>query len=236
MCTVSIVPHHMGVRVLCNRDELRTRPAARPPTLCRTGERIAAFPVDPAGGGTWIGVNDAGLVVALLNRNGATAGTRRTSRGLIVRALLKRATLVEVRHASLELDPAEFDPFEVVALRGSDLSLIASDGRSLRIADAPLTTAMLFTSSSLGDSLVDAPRRRLFARTVLASDTAPLHAQANFHRHQWRARPEISVQMSRRDAATVSRTVIDVRPRGYGVIYEPLDNTGSGRREWCFFH
>jgi hypothetical protein len=34
--------------------------------------------------------------------------------------------------------------------------------------------------------------------------------QRVFHRHAWPARPEISVLMSRPDAATVSRTVLDV--------------------------
>jgi hypothetical protein len=67
MCTVSVVPHVGGIRLLCNRDERRTRPAALPPAIHLVRGTTALFPVDPEGGGTWIGVNDAGLAVTLLN-------------------------------------------------------------------------------------------------------------------------------------------------------------------------
>ena len=53
---------------MCNRDERRDRRAATPPAVHRLQHRTAIYPVDPVGGGTWIGVNDAGLAAALLNR------------------------------------------------------------------------------------------------------------------------------------------------------------------------
>ena len=80
----------------------------------------------------------------------------------------------------------------------------------------------MFTSSSLGDAVVAAPRRRLFEQLVLADDDW-LRGQFRFHRHQWTRRPEISVQMAREDAATVSRTTIHVTTRAIDVDYEALD-------------
>jgi len=79
----------------------------------------------------------------------------------------------------------------------------------------------MFTSSSLGDVLVEPPRRELLERLVLAAGDW-LHGQARFHRHRWTSRPEISVNMAREDAATVSRTTIDVTSSTIDLAYESL--------------
>jgi hypothetical protein len=213
MCTVTVVPHAGGVRLLCNRDERRSRPAAWPPRAHDLGGIRATFPVDPQGAGTWIGCNSAGLAVALLNADVSTDvvnGDARQSRGLIVRQLLWSASIVEAGDALEHIDPRGFAPFQLVVVRGRSISTVASDGLSLtrrhmRVVDAPL----LFTSSSLGDSLVAPPRRRLFERVVVRGDGGWLAGQTRFD-HQWPDRPAISVRMERADALTVSRTVVDV--------------------------
>ncbi|MHB1157665.1 MAG: NRDE family protein [Phycisphaerales bacterium] len=74
MCTVTIVPGDgtgggKSFRIVMNRDELRTRPIARPPRLRRCGSHQAIMPIDTDSGGTWIAVNDAGLAAMLLNVN-----------------------------------------------------------------------------------------------------------------------------------------------------------------------
>jgi hypothetical protein len=84
-----------------------------------------------------------------------------------------------------------------------------------------LVQPVMFTSSSLGDAMVETARRLLFEQLVLDGDDW-LQGQFQFHRHQWSRRPEISVQMSRGDAATVSRTTIDVTSRNIDVQYESL--------------
>jgi len=79
----------------------------------------------------------------------------------------------------------------------------------------------MFTSSSLGDALVEPPRTRLFEQLVLADDDW-LRGQIRFHRHRWVRRPEISIDMAREDATTVSRTTIDVTSTTIELEYEPL--------------
>ena len=84
MCTVTIITvdsaaqcapdsgsaaRGKGIRLACNRDELRTRPAALPPIIRTFGNRKAIMPVDPISNGTWIAVNDAGIAATLLNVN-----------------------------------------------------------------------------------------------------------------------------------------------------------------------
>jgi hypothetical protein len=68
MCTLSWWINDSGRGVFFNRDELHTRSHGLPPR-CVTGPsgQQILMPLDPDAGGTWIGVNDAGLIVAVLN-------------------------------------------------------------------------------------------------------------------------------------------------------------------------
>jgi hypothetical protein len=74
VCTLSVVPIGDRVRLAFNRDEKRTRAPGLPPRAARIGHRTAILPTDPASGGTWLAVNDAGLALAVLNVNPATGG------------------------------------------------------------------------------------------------------------------------------------------------------------------
>jgi hypothetical protein len=223
MCTVSIVPAADGCRVVCNRDERLTRPAARPPRAWPTEVSWATYPQDPVSGGTWIGVNDDGLVVALLNRT-ATRGEPRLpsdSRGSIVPALLSCVSIAQAMNAYDALDVRRFEPFQIVMAQRSKVAVMSGDPACSRAEIFPLVKPVMFTSSSLGDAVVARPRRRLFEQLVLADDDW-LRGQFRFHRHQWTRRPEISVHMAREDASTVSRTTITVTSRTMELDYEPL--------------
>ena len=242
MCTVTVVPHDRGVRLVCNRDEQRTRSVALPPQIYDLGGRLAVFPLDPQGGGTWIGVNDAGIVISLLNLKGATPATRnRTqgSRGLIVRNLLHCASLPHAIALAENLDPRAFEAFRVVIVHDGRVAVGTSDGiASIRCTEQRLDRPLLFTSSSLGDAVVGPPRERLFERMVVRNSTGWLGGQTRYHQHQWPHRPEISVRMERRDALTVSRTTLDVTNGNRQVLYEaPLDGAAPERvRECCSLH
>jgi uncharacterized protein with NRDE domain len=242
MCTVTVVPRETGIRVMSNRDERRTRPAAIPPRVHELGGRLAAFPVDPQGGGSWIGVNDADIAVALLNVHSAprhcTEGPQR-SRGLIVRELLGCGSMAHVVEAIASLEVEAFETFRLVIVHRSTVAVATHDGaRTMTCRQISLDTPLLFTSSSLGDARVEAPRQRLFERMVVQGRAGWLDGQAQFHRHQWRSRPEISVRMEREDALTVSRTVVDVTRAGRGVLYEaPVRERASREGQtWCSLH
>lgn len=70
MCTLAV---YLGafpewpLVVAANRDEFLARPAT-PPTLIRSEPPCAVGGRDLVAGGTWLGVNQAGLVAGLLNR------------------------------------------------------------------------------------------------------------------------------------------------------------------------
>jgi uncharacterized protein with NRDE domain len=74
------------VVVGANREEFYRR-AGDPPRLLDGPRRVLAG-VDPAAGGTWLGVNDKGVVVAVTNRPKSEPPPRPRSRGLLARDLL----------------------------------------------------------------------------------------------------------------------------------------------------
>lgn len=225
MCTVSIVPVAGGLRVMCNRDELRSRPPASAPLVYRGATTTSIWPVDPISHGTWIGVNDAGLVLVLLNRKGGPAcvpGSARESRGTIIPSLLDKSTVESAVDAAVRFTPSRFAPHTLVALqqrRGVSIT-IAGSRPMVRFHD--LSRPHLFTSSSLGDDLAVLWRGPLFVKLVEQSVNVS-GGQAAFHYHRWSALPEISVRMARADATTVSVTTVDVRSDRTQMHYDALE-------------
>jgi len=224
MCTVTIVPFENGFRLCCNRDERRERPAATSPTVQTVEGRRAIYPVDPISQGTWVAVNDVGLTLALLNRTTGAINSinsinstvplaewPRLSRGGIIPTLLTSASADEALARCEKLDAARFDQFRVLIVQNMTAIVVTSDGRTLTHEAVSLDRPVMWTSSSLGDAVVEGPRTELFERLFAQDRRGWLRAQRRFHDHQWRERPEISVMMERGDARTMSQTAIDVR-------------------------
>lgn len=220
MCTVSVfrLPGD-SLRLACNRDEQMTRAAAWPPVVRRLGQQRAAMPVDPVSNGTWVAANDAGVVMALLNHNPADAVPAppgAVSRGTIIPSLLSGEAIES-------LVPESYGPFRLLVLDKWSLEELLSDGRELRfraceIGEKPL----LFTSSGLGDHVVERPRRELFER-MLAERGIHARTQDAFHEHQWPKRPHLSVRMRRRGARTVSSTVVEVGSDEISMAYRAFE-------------
>jgi hypothetical protein len=246
MCTVTLIPlpcsgeERAGVpiRMVCNRDEQRTRPAALPPVVRPNGDRVAVYPVDPVGDGTWAAINDAGLLFALLNWNPIprseeeierliaqmrwepSSSAVRPSRGRIIPQLLRCGTLEEVLADAVKYLPHNgYAPFRLVVAGSEELVEIHCADADVQIGPRMrLTEPLLFCSSGLGDAVVDAPRRELFNETV-APAADRIAVQDAFHRSQWTGREDVSVCMSRRLARTVSMTVMTRRAAAVELSY-----------------
>lgn len=240
MCTLSIIPLdplESAIRLVCNRDELRTRAEALAPRIKKFAGRRALMPIDPASGGTWIAVNDAGIIFTLLNRNAAgtlslNAGmpAPATSRGRIIPALLHCESVSEATEAAVQIRPLDSQPFRLVILDTDSFAEVVSDGRMLRTYRRPFDgVPLLFTSSGLGDDLVEKPRRALFDQMIRSAKPTP-QAQDAFHHHFWADARHLSVCMSREEARTVSRTTIELIPGVARMRYEPVrDDAGAVR-------
>lgn len=241
MCTVSLLPRaaltqsgalcESVLRVVCSRDEQRARPAAIRPALQVIGDRQVVMPIDPVGGGTWIAVNDRGLVFALLNQyapaspklsaDGPTLASAQApveSRGRIIPGLAASASVTEALTLAQALDPARYNAFRLlVADRDQLLECWPEGGRVLHRRSL-LHGPVLRTSSAVGDAIVAGPRGALF-RHIMSSGRDPRAAQDAFHRHQWPGLEHISVRMERPDATTVSVTVVEIGREVASMIY-----------------
>jgi hypothetical protein len=233
MCTVTAVPRarlaadrspdRLLLRVACNRDELLTRQPALPPTLWAAGPRRAVMPIDPESGGTWIAANDAGLVFVLLNSNhGFPARAGDLSRGVIIPTLVGCATTSRAVAQAQRLQAWRFAPFRLLIIDRYEVVDCWPDGRRIRHRRAYLQSAILRTSSGLGDALVTGPRRTLFQRVFDNAHDVRL-AQDSFHRHHWPGREAISVNMRRDDARTVSQTIVEVRDGSVALSYRAVE-------------
>lgn len=244
MCTVTVIPlvgstgephaPRLGFRLVINRDELRTRPiASRPSLLTLANGRAGAWPVDPAGGGTWVGVGAHGLAMATMNVNPTPKPAMPPVRELISRGTLipmmidaESARSAIARLASV--DTGRMPPFRVVAVDGRDVIEASWDRSELRVSMRPLQ-ACCFVSSGLGDVRA-LPRLGLFDALV-GERGVSVQTQDSFHRHQWADRPEISVRMARSDARTVSTTSVRVygESGSGGVVMDYRDDDGDVR-------
>jgi hypothetical protein len=153
--------------------------------------------------------------------------------------LLRCTSAHQAMTTAAALDAELFDAFRAVVVQKGDLVVATSTGEgSVTSTWQRFETPVMFTSSSLGDAVVDPHRRHLFEQMVLQSPFDWLEGQTRFHDHQWEHQPEISVRMERRDALTVSRTQVDVTNRTRQLLYEAPVNVhqSPGVRQWCSLH
>jgi hypothetical protein len=170
------------------------------------------MPIDPASNGTWVGVNENGLALTLLNYNPAEPPTDRDlSRGGVIPQLLHASTVDEVFALAAQIEANRMMPFRLVACDGRSLMLWRSTEPIEQAEVGPWSREpMMWTSSGLGDHVVEGPRRELFEGWFGDDAEAYLDRQDAFHRHRWDDREHLSVSMHRDDARTVSYTLVDI--------------------------
>jgi uncharacterized protein with NRDE domain len=127
VCTLIVawlVFEEAPICVAANRDEASDRPST-PPAIREGNPRILA-PRDERAGGTWLGYNDEGLLVAVTNRWVAGEGDR--SRGLLVDdALEASSAAAALEHVETELTARDYAPFHLLLADGEDCLLVEND-------------------------------------------------------------------------------------------------------------
>jgi hypothetical protein len=225
MCTVSWLARAGGYELFCNRDERRARKAALLPSVGVThGVRFVA-PTDGEAGGTWIGVNEHGLTLCLLNRYAAgevPGACDFQSRGLLLPDLLSRRDPIEVTAAVARAWLRQFQPFTLLALApGPAASVVSWTGRRLLVAEDDCDSLMPLTSSSFAGAEATRVRRELFrSMTAGPAEPAPeLHER--YHRSHSPGPGPLSVCMHRLEASTVSFSRVRVNTHSAEFFYQP---------------
>jgi uncharacterized protein with NRDE domain len=225
MCTLTWLHHGDGFEIFFNRDEKRERAAELPPeSFERDGVRFLA-PRDGQDHGTWIGANDRGLAVALLNRYVPDAGPPRAefrSRGLLLLDLLTSHHRGEVGERLAETELERYKPFSLFAADPAGRArLFEWTGWHFEETEDP-DALMPLASSSFDQALARVHRRRLYADLVVRSG-APLGEEAllAFHHSHDGGPGPFSVCMHRPDAETRSFTRIRVGREGVVLRWRP---------------
>ncbi len=222
MCTVSWLKNEEGYVALFNRDERHTRMPAQAPTFFDIDGTTICAPRDGDFGGTWVGLNEFGISVGLLNRyedEVTESPSNFVTRGEIVLELLAGRTLDEVRQRFQKLNPAQFRPFTIFALAtGHPVFKADWNGRSLKINPFADDAAPL-VSSSFDTTRARASRQAAYR--ALTHGGVSLDALLRFHSSHLPASGPYSTCMHRADAQTVSFTMIMVGPDGGALRYTP---------------
>ncbi|MEM9419042.1 MAG: NRDE family protein [Planctomycetota bacterium] len=230
MCTATLITLDSSppsLRLVTNRDELHTRPQADPPEVRVFGDYRALLPIDPQSDGTWIAVNEAGLVITLLNLNPRLTPPPRPglqSRGGVVPSLMGCSTVMQAIEIAKDLPTDTMMPFRLLLADRDRLATVRADGESVSVEILPLSaTPVMLTSSGLGDHIVEGPRRKLFE----SDPPLDTESQDAFHRHSWPDRKHVSVAMCRDDARTISRTVVEIDSERVHMHYTAISMNGE---------
>jgi hypothetical protein len=209
MCTLTWQVAAGRAVVLFNRDEAWSRSAEGPVGPGESGGVRLLAPRDGERGGTWAGVNEYGLVLALLNDYRTTwrpAAAPPISRGWVVHAGLASTHLADVERNLRELPLTCIPAFRLFALLPFEGGQVWHwDGHSLQTSSAKLPSGLL-TSSSFRSEEIEAAR--LAAWEQLASRHVP-EVHLGFHQRHDPDHPEASVLMRRADAGT--RSLLELR-------------------------
>jgi len=123
MCTVVLLrrPGHDWPLILgANRDEMASRPWKAPARHWPDRAEVVAG-LDVEAGGSWLGLNDAGVVAAMLNRHGTLGRAKGfRSRGELVLEALDHADAVQAARALKQLNPAAYRPFNMIVADNRD--------------------------------------------------------------------------------------------------------------------
>jgi len=159
VCTITLALwtfEDAPVLLAANRDEQFGRPAEQPRQ--RDWEATVVAPKDSEAGGTWLGYNEHGVLVAVTNRwtDRTLAGER--SRGLLVRdALACESAERAVRLVERELDERSYEGFNLLVADETAALLVEYDG-TRRVQT--LTPGVHVVVNVGADGVYDVPERR----------------------------------------------------------------------------
>jgi uncharacterized protein with NRDE domain len=146
MCFVAVLFRAVGdapVVVAANREEAYARGGTPPQLLDDPPALVAGF--DPRAGGTWLGVNRHGVLVAVTNRPRAHPPPGPRSRGLLVRDLLAApSAAAAVARAERELSADRYAGCNVLCL-DADHAAVAHAGERVEVCGLPPGVHVLTT-------------------------------------------------------------------------------------------
>ncbi len=151
VCTLAIYFRSFAdypVVIAANRDEFRALQALAPTVLSEVPKVVGGK--DLKAGGTWLGINQFGMVAGLLNRRSDKADPAARSRGLLCLDALRCATVAEAAGLVRSYRSSDYNPFNLLLASRTD-AIVAYD-RAGTIDIEPLAPGFhLLTNLDLDD-------------------------------------------------------------------------------------
>jgi hypothetical protein len=221
-----------------NRDERITRGAGEPPELHEFRGTQAIYPSDGEGG-TWLGVNEYGIVLALLNWNNviSTSKTDRKtrSRGKVIPALIGSRCVTELRKAFQVSILEGMPPFRLVGIFPSEKQL-----QEWRWDSSQLESQLLqwesrhWFSSGLSDRQAEIVRGAATREAHSEPDAGSVAWLRRLHASHAGGPGPFSVCVHREDVKTLSYTEVILTPTTVAIehyVGSPCSMRASRRAE-----
>jgi uncharacterized protein with NRDE domain len=215
MCTVVILrrpEHDWPLLIAANRDEMLERPWLPPARHWPDRPDVVAG-IDTLSSGSWLGVNDHGVAVAVLNRVGSLGPVaNKRSRGELVLEALDHADARDAAGALSDIDPDAYRTFNLVIADNRDAYWLAGRTGADRVTIEALPAGhSFFTSSDRNDP--DKPRVEAYLPLFEAAKTPDPEA------NDW---SEWLRLMGDRTGATRDEPMCIVSDYGYGTVSSSL--------------
>ncbi len=222
MCILAIqykAARDAPILLVHNREERLDRPT-QPPRI-QSGRPRLVCGIDRKAGGTWLGVNQHGLVVAVANRPKTIVPAEPRSRGLLCRELLNCQTAKEAAdRAARELNSGGYDGANYVCADARWGGVVYGGDRVEVVELAP-------GLHLLSDGDLDDPddQRQEFARRLLTlqrldSAVAFLAVASRTFSRKADSRGRRGVIVSRDEYGTVSSTLLSLPKKMQNAVYQ----------------
>ena len=146
MCSVVILRrpgHPWPIVFAANRDEMNNRPWL-PPGRHWPDRPGTIAGLDKLAGGSWLGLNDHGLIAGIMNRmNSLGPSPGKRSRGELVLEALDHADAREAAAALSGLEPAAYRPFNLVLADNRDAFWLSNLGDRIKLEALPPGLSMI---------------------------------------------------------------------------------------------
>jgi len=236
MCSVVILyrPGHAWPLILgANRDEMANRPWL-PPGRHWPDRRHVVAGLDQLAGGSWLGVNDEGVVAGVMNRmNTLGPAPGRRSRGELVLEALDHADAQTAAQALAALDPRAYRAFNLVIADNTGAFWLRNFGHAqgwIDVAPIPAGVSML-TAHDLNDVAKSARIRSYLPRFAKAAPPDP-------EQDDWKAWAELLAGADHEPGGSATDAMAFVTEGGFATVSSSLIALpGVGRRrppEWRF--
>lgn len=222
MCTVVFIPDRGKYWITSLRDEHPKRVKADLPAIQLSRQMKFKAPIDPQGGGTWVGLNEGGTAIVLLNggfKNHLKKAAYAKSRGLIVSDLLSANHPIEYwLHVGLN----EIEPFTLIVWYQHQLMNLVWDGNNKHQIKMDASRAHIWSSATLYNDAEKKKRNSAFEKWVSSTSEKSKNTILDFFIHSRDESESIFIRNTP-EIVTHSYTCIKIVEQGqHNIFYQDL--------------